>query len=48
MDFEKATDFNFKCPECGELMNQLDNTRTIDFLKDQIMKLEKEAEKEAT
>ncbi len=48
MDFEKATDFNFKCPECGDLMNQLDNTRTIDFLKDQIMKLEKEAEKEAT
>jgi len=43
MDFEKATDFNFKCPECGELMNQIDNARTIDFLKDQIVKLEKEA-----
>ena len=47
MDFEKATDFNFKCPECGELMNQIDNTRTIDFLKDKIGELEKEAEKEA-
>jgi len=47
MDFEKATDFNFKCPECGELMNQLDNAKTIDFLKDKIGELEKEAEKEA-
>ena len=47
MDFEKATDFNFKCPECGELMNQVDNARTIGFLKDKIGELEKEAEKEA-
>ena len=47
MDFEKASDFNFKCPECGELMNQLDNARTIDFLKEQIGKLEKEVKEAA-
>ena len=41
MDFEKATDFNFKCPECGELMNQVDNARTIDLLKDKIGELRK-------
>ncbi|MBN1275481.1 hypothetical protein JXA12_04295 [Candidatus Woesearchaeota archaeon] len=39
MDFEKAIEFNFKCPECGEIMNQQDNTRTIEFLKQRIEEL---------
>jgi len=42
VDFEKATDLEFKCPECGSLMNQIDNKRTIEFLNNQILQLEKE------
>lgn len=39
MDFEKAMDFNFKCPECGELMNEQDNTRTIESIKQRLKEL---------
>ena len=39
MDFEKAIEFNFKCPECGEIMNLQDNNRTIEFLKQRIKEL---------
>ena len=42
MPFEKAVDFEFKCHECGELMNQQDNSRTIEFLKERIEELNKE------
>jgi transcription initiation factor TFIIE subunit alpha len=41
MDFEKAMEFNFKCPECGELMNEQNNVRTLEFLKEKITELEK-------
>lgn len=44
MPFEKAVDFEFKCPECGELMNQQDNTRTIEFLQERIQELSNEIE----
>lgn len=40
MDFDKAVEFNFKCPECGEIMNHQDNQRTITFLKERIAELE--------
>lgn len=43
MDFDKAMEFNFKCPECGEIMHGQDNTRTIEFLKQRITELEEEA-----
>ncbi len=42
LDFEKATDFEFKCPECGEIMNQENNALNIAGLKKGIVKLEKE------
>ena len=42
MDFEKAIEFNFKCPECGEIMNIQDNSRTIEFLKERINELSPE------
>src|SRR3989339_2095243 len=32
VNFEKATDFEFKCPECGNILNIQDNTKTIEFL----------------
>ncbi len=41
MDFDTAMEFQFKCPECGSLMHQQDNTRTIEFLKDKIKELKK-------
>ena len=42
MDFDKAMEFTFKCPECGEIMHQQDNSKTIDFLKERIKELEEE------
>ncbi len=39
--FEEAVEANFSCPECGALMHQQDNTRTIEFLKDRIKELRK-------
>ena len=38
--FEKATDSEFRCPECGSLLNQQDNEKTIDFLRQRIKELE--------
>ncbi len=40
MNFEKAMEFEFKCPECSEIMNQQDNSRTIAFLRSKIEELE--------
>ncbi|MFH1212191.1 MAG: hypothetical protein V1659_04680 [Candidatus Woesearchaeota archaeon] len=39
MDFEKAMEFQFKCPECGQLMHEQDNARTIQFLQERIREL---------
>ena len=40
MDFDQATEFEFKCPECGTLLDQQDNTRTIEFLRTKLKELE--------
>jgi len=40
LDFDQGTDNEFRCPECGELLNQQDNSRTIEFLRKAIAKLE--------
>ena len=40
LDFEQATEFDFKCPECGDLMNQEDNKEKIKEIEKQIKKLE--------
>ncbi len=40
LDFEQGTEHDFRCPECGELMNQQDNARTIEVLREEIKKLE--------
>lgn len=42
MDFERAMEFNFKCPECGQLMEEQNNLRTIEFLTEKIKELQKE------
>ena len=45
MDFEKAMEFNFKCPECGELMDEQNNSRTVEFLQERIKELNTEINK---
>ncbi|MBS1266049.1 MAG: Transcription factor E [Candidatus Woesearchaeota archaeon] len=40
LNFDIATDFEFRCPECGEMLKQQDNSKTIDHLKKQLKKLE--------
>ena len=39
VNFDKATDFEFKCPECGIILNHMDNLKTIDFLKNKLKEL---------
>ncbi len=39
LDFQSATEHDFKCPECGNLLNQQDNEKTIDFLRSKIREL---------
>lgn len=39
---EQAMDQEFRCQECGELMQSQDNSRTIDNLKNRINELEEE------
>jgi transcription initiation factor TFIIE subunit alpha len=45
MDFDRAMEFTFKCPECGEIMHQQDNAKTIDFLKERIKEIDEEGGK---
>ena len=45
LDFEQATDFEFKCPECGALLDLEDNSKKIEEIKKEIAKLEKEMKK---
>lgn len=40
LDFESSFDVDFKCPECGSLLQQQDNQRTIEFLRDRIKEME--------
>jgi len=43
MEFESATDVNFRCPECGQPLQHQDNSRTIERLRENILLLEKKA-----
>jgi transcription initiation factor TFIIE subunit alpha len=47
LTFDKAVDFEFKCPECGSLMNQEDNAKKIEHIKKEIEVLEKDIENDA-
>ncbi len=40
IEFDRAAELNFKCPECGSLMNPVDNKRTIEVLAGKIRELE--------
>ena len=37
--FERATDLEYRCPECASLLNHQDNTKTIEFLKTKISEI---------
>ena len=40
MNFESAMEINYKCPECGRILNPQDNKRTIEHLKTMIAEME--------
>ncbi|MBI4146458.1 hypothetical protein HY489_03925 [Candidatus Woesearchaeota archaeon] len=42
VDFEQSHEFNFKCPECGSLLNLEDNRQKIKDLEAELVKIEKE------
>ena len=46
LSFDKAVDFEFKCPECGSLMNQEDNIKKIQYIQKEIEVLEKDISNE--
>lgn len=39
INFDKATDLEFRCPDCGNILNQQNNEKTIEFLKREIKSL---------
>lgn len=45
LNFDQAMDFEFHCPECGELINQDDSKEKIKNLKKRIIETEAELEK---
>lgn len=42
VDFDQATEFEYKCPECGQLMSQEDNSQKINEIEGEIAKIEGE------
>ena len=45
LNFDRSTDFEFKCPECGSLMHQQDNEKIKKELNKKIEKLNKSMNK---
>ncbi len=45
LNFDQAINFNFKCPECGEIMHLTDNSKMIKKLEEEINKLQTEIDK---
>lgn len=45
LTFDRAVDFSYKCPECGSLMEQVDNREKIHDLEHEIEHLRREIEK---
>jgi transcription initiation factor TFIIE subunit alpha len=48
LNFDQAVDFNYKCPECGIIMNQVDNQEKIVELEKELAALKKGARKKST
>lgn len=45
LDFDQSTEFEFKCPECGSLLNLEDNRKIIGEIEQSITSLEKDIKK---
>jgi len=45
LNFEKATEYEYKCPECGALLELADNTEKIKEIRKEIQELEKDLKK---
>ncbi|MBI4439333.1 hypothetical protein HY640_05355 [Candidatus Woesearchaeota archaeon] len=41
LEFDKAADISFKCPECGNTLQHQDNSKTIEQLRQRIDEIEK-------
>jgi len=41
LDFERATEVDFKCPECGSLLHQKDNKEIIENLEKEIKEVKR-------
>jgi len=48
LEFEQAADFEFKCPECGSLLEQEDNTEKIKNLEKESKEIQQELENKIT
>lgn len=44
LNFDQAMDFEFHCPECGELISQENNTERVETLRKKTVELEAELE----
>ncbi len=44
LDFDQATECEFKCPECGSLLHQQENARTIEYLREKIRELQEDVD----
>lgn len=40
LDFERAMNFEFKCPECGSIIEQYDNSKEVEDIKKKIVEIE--------
>lgn len=45
LNFDQAVNFEFHCPECGELVEQIDISKDIEEMKKKIDKIKKELKK---
>ena len=43
MDFEAATEVDFRCPECGSQLQHQDNEKTIERIRENISEMQQEA-----
>ena len=44
LNFDQAMDFEFHCPECGELISQENNTERVETLRKKVIEIEAELE----
>ncbi|MBI4145036.1 hypothetical protein HY493_02415 [Candidatus Woesearchaeota archaeon] len=48
LSFEQSTDFEYKCPECGQLLQQEDNRKKIEDIRKELLGLQKDLKKKVS